>query len=226
MWRHADSLRNFEECLGTHIKPRSIERVPWWRQYREIPEVTQVAFSPDGHTILALRKYDKFILLWDAVTKQQSGILNSDTLELDPTWPRAMGLSQDGEVLIGPADSGRAIAIWDFPKRRLKQVLPVLHGSDQIASLAISPDGSRAAIGDTDLGNISIWDLRRGSMLVTLGGHSGIVYSLAWSPDGTRLVSTGGNMIHFWDSRSDHNYDAELLLDKLSARCLLADEAV
>jgi tetratricopeptide (TPR) repeat protein len=33
-------------------------------------------------------------------------------------------------------------------------------------------------------------------------------------------------MIHFWDSRSDHNYDAELLLDKLSARCLLADEAV
>ena len=188
--------------------------------------ITQVAFSPDGHTNLALRKYDKLISLWDAVTKQQSGILNSATLELDPTWPRAMGLSQDGEVLIGPADSGRAIAIWDFPKRRLKQVLPVLHGSDQIASLAISPDGSRAAIGDADLGNISIWDLRRGSMLVTLGGHSGVVYSLAWSPDGTRLVSTGGNMIHFWDSRSDHNYDAELLLDKLSARCLLADEAV
>src|ERR1017187_9990740 len=85
--------------------------------------ITQVDFSPDGHTILALRKNDKFISLWDADTKQQSGILNSATLEVDPTWPRAIGLSQNGEVLIGPADSGRAIAIWDAVTKQQSGIL-------------------------------------------------------------------------------------------------------
>jgi len=49
---------------------------------------------------------------------------------------------------------------------------------------------------------------------------------LAWSLDGTRLVSSAGDTIRFWDSRSVHDYDAELLLDKLADNCLLVEEQV
>jgi WD40 repeat protein len=110
---------------------------------------------------MALRMSDKSIALWNATTHQASGTLSTNTLETDPSWPRSMALSRNGDVLIGPADTGHAIAVWDLPKRQLKQILPVFHGHGAIASLAISPDGSRAAVGGTGSGNIFVWDLRR-----------------------------------------------------------------
>jgi len=137
-----------------------------------------------------------------------------------------MALSQDGKVLIGTADTGSAIAIWDFPKRRLRRILPVSRGDDMIHSLAISPDGTRIAIGG-DVGNLSVWDLRKETLLVTLSGHSGHLSSLAWTPDGTRLVSSSTDgTVHVWDSRSPHNYEAEILLDKVSEHNLLAEEVI
>jgi WD40 repeat protein/serine/threonine protein kinase len=189
--------------------------------------ISRGAVSPDGRTILALRKHDKSVSLWDIVSKQSTGTLSSDTTEPSPVHPRSMALSQDGETLIGPADNGFAIAIWDFPKRRLKQVLPVFRGHDQIDSLAISPDGSRVAIGGIVSGTLSIWDVRRGRLLVTLGGHVSGVGALAWTPDGTRLVSASRDRtVRIWDSRSLYNYDAELLLDKVSEHSLLVEEMV
>jgi WD40 repeat protein len=195
-----------------------------------IPEgspIGRVGVSPDGRTILAMRNWDKSISLWDAETKRRSGVLDTDTPENNISLPRCFALSQDGGVLVGPADLGLAIAIWDFPKRRLKQILRVFQSNDQIASLAISPDGSRLAVGGYSSGSVSVWDLRRRKPLVTLGGHNGGVLSLAWTPDSTRLVSASEDRtIRVWDSRSPYNYDAELLLDELYEPCLLAEEMV
>jgi WD40 repeat protein len=189
--------------------------------------ISRVAVSPDGRTILALNKYDKSVLLWDVGSKQIAGVLSTDTTEVSNIRPRSMTLSQDGEILIVPAADGSAIAVWDFPNRRLKQILPIFHEGREIGSLAISPDGSRIAVGDVFTGVLSVWDLRQGRLLVTLSGHNGGVTSLAWTPDGTRLVSSSTDRtVRVWDSRSVYNHDAEMLLDKLSGRCLLAEEMV
>jgi WD40 repeat protein len=183
-------------------------------------DISRVAVSPDGRTILALRNADKAILLWDAQMKQYAGVLSSDTTELSSAELRSFALSQDGEILIGPADSGFAIAIWDFPKRRLQRVLPVLHEGDGIGPLAISPDGRRVAVGGQDTGNLSVWDIRKGKLVVALSGHPQGMRSLAWTPDGTRLVSSSiDGTVRVWDSRSSHNHEAELLLDKLAIVC-------
>jgi WD40 repeat protein len=186
-----------------------------------------VAVSPDGHTVLTLRRNDKAIQLWDIGTTRPSGTLGTDTAELSPVMPRSFVLSKDGQVLIGPAESGSAIAIWDFQRRRLKQILPVLRGDNGMGSLAISPDGSRVAFCGYNSASLSVWDLQKGTLLVTLGGHSQNVNSLAWSPDGTRLFTASRDgTVRVWNSRGSYNHEAGLLLEKLSTSCLLAEECV
>lgn len=117
-------------------------------------------------------------------------MLSSGTTDNSSVLLRSLGISQDGDTLIAPADTGSAIAIWDFPKRRLGRILPVLRGDNGISPLAISPDGSRVAMGGTNSGSLSVLDVRKGKLLVALSGHTQGMRSLAWTPDGTRLVSS------------------------------------
>ena len=53
---------------------------------------------------------------------------------------------------------------------------------------AFSPDRKRAVTGV--VGNVvRLWDTETGDELATLRGHSGNVYSVEFSPDGTLLAS-------------------------------------
>ncbi|KAJ5768989.1 hypothetical protein N7520_003548 [Penicillium odoratum] len=52
----------------------------------------------------------------------------------------------------------------------------------------ISLNGSRTASGSQD-NTVRIWDIATGQSISTLEGHWGSVYSIAWSPDGSRIAS-------------------------------------
>lgn len=48
--------------------------------------------------------------------------------------------------------------------------------------------------------NIRFWSVESGQQIFTLSGHKGRVFSLAFSPDGRRLVSSGdGGSVRVWD---------------------------
>jgi WD40 repeat protein len=64
--------------------------------------------------------------------------------------------------------------------------------------LAYSPDGQTLATGSSDR-RIKLWDARTDQEKVNLSGHSGFVYSLAFSPDGRILVSVAGSEVKLWD---------------------------
>ncbi len=68
-----------------------------------------------------------------------------------------------------------------------------------ILSLALSPDGTVVAAGDS-LGNITLRRVADGAWLATLTVHTRAIYSLAFSPDG-RTLATGSNdgSIAVWD---------------------------
>jgi WD40 repeat protein len=68
-----------------------------------------------------------------------------------------------------------------------------------------SLDGTQL-VSCNDEGSVCLWDASDGHLRVSLQGHSGMVKSVAWSPDGTRLASGGGGQgsgeIVVWDAHS------------------------
>ena len=63
-----------------------------------------------------------------------------------------------------------------------------------------SPDGTRLATGSAD-GTAKVWDAAGGRELLTLKGHTGLVWSVSWSPDGTRLATgSSDGTAKVWDA--------------------------
>jgi WD40 repeat protein len=65
----------------------------------------------------------------------------------------------------------------------------------------ISPDGKILATGggDRNGGELTLWDLSTGKEIASLPGFTGPAYSLAFSADGKRLASGGGESVQVWD---------------------------
>ncbi|HEV3256611.1 MAG TPA: serine/threonine-protein kinase, partial [Gemmataceae bacterium] len=86
---------------------------------------------------------------------------------------------------------------WHYGWRRCHAELLTLKGNtSHMSAVAFSPDGKRLAAGsgcdrsgEPLPGEINIWDVATGSVLVSLKGHRYPVTKVAFSPDGKRLVS-------------------------------------
>ncbi len=72
--------------------------------------------------------------------------------------------------------------------------LQTFHPSDNVTSLAWSPDGKHIATGSSTSrgGVIQVWDASTGQQLLSFGSPMASVGSLAWSPDGKRIAAAGG----------------------------------
>jgi WD40 repeat protein len=73
----------------------------------------------------------------------------------------------------------------------------------QCLNVAFSPDGGRLATGG-DENTVMIWDVKMGQRLQTMRGHSGDVYTVAFSPDDGRWVASAGedSTVKVWDSKT------------------------
>jgi WD40 repeat protein len=69
-------------------------------------------------------------------------------------------------------------------------------------SVCFSPDGKRILTGGGVLtrrgdppvpGEVKVWDAEKGRELLTLKGHTGILRSVCFSPDGKRLASASSD---------------------------------
>ena len=83
-------------------------------------------------------------------------------------------------------------------------IQPILTGhTDDVNSVAFSPDGARIASGSDDQ-TIRLWDAKTGAAVgEPLRGHTGLVLSVAFSPDGARIASgSGDETIRLWDAKT------------------------
>ncbi len=169
-------------------------------------QVNQMAFSPDGSLLLSGADANGELFLWDVETgriRQRLAGNGGRVLSVD--------FSGDGQrviaAMVEPPDAGDA-------SLRIAFVYEVASG-DQIATLraentgwlraaALSPDGTRAAIASYDPnefgGTIRLWDVDSGQIIRRLLGHTDVITTVDYAPDGRTLLSGGWDQtVRHWD---------------------------
>ena len=108
--------------------------------------------------------------------------------------------SPDG-ALLATASGDRTARIWDTATGTIIRTLT--GHTSSVTEVAFSPDGTllattsgnwAARIGDAASGRTArIWDAASGALIRTFTGHTGDVYGVAFSPDGTLLATSSAD---------------------------------
>jgi WD40 repeat protein len=103
-----------------------------------------------------------------------------------------MALDREGKFLAVP--NVDAVALFDARTGELVRIL--IGGSGRMYAVAFSPDGKFLAGGNrfdtredkARSNTIRVWDLKTGEVTATIASDAGRIWSVAYSPDGKRLV--------------------------------------
>ncbi|MDZ4817522.1 MAG: protein kinase [Planctomycetota bacterium] len=112
----------------------------------------------------------------------------------------AVALSADGKRFVSGGWDG-TVRIWNSEQAD-KPLKEIPYGGLYVHSVAYSPDGRSVAAGGNDQagGYIKIFDVETGDLKKAMKGHTDTVVSLAFSKDGSRLLSgSWDNTARLWD---------------------------
>ena len=165
-----------------------------------------VFFSPDGRTLVSTR--GKIIRFWDVVNKTISKTLTGHTRQILSLAVSPNGKTVvSGSSIIGEEPQSNALRWWDVETGRMLFSSPNV---DLVTALAFSPNGKILACANSlsmsENRNIYLLDSVSGEILSTLPELHGKTISLAFSPDGKTLASTGWDRtIRLWDPHTGHH---------------------
>jgi WD40 repeat protein len=173
------------------------------------------AFVPDGMRI-SLDSGDNAVRVWKANGGEPPLLLHGHDDQVS-----SVAFSPDGtRIVTGSWD--KTVRVWSAING---ECMLVLRGHDAlVSSVAFSPDGTRIVSGSWDK-TVRVWNATSGAsqLFTTLDGpnaslgwppgtlglrdeHDNLVTSVAFSPDGTRIVSgSSDDTVRVWNATSGEN---------------------
>lgn len=147
----------------------------------------RIVLSADGHTLLAAcRGREEGLILWELATAR---LLREVSLEVERVTDLAV--SPDGQLLACATANG----VFLLDTAEFKQRLFVR--GDYLYGIAFSPDSQHLAIPSNHFQLVRLWNLAVNREVATLA-HQGEPHSVAFTPDGRRLVSQTARSLRTW----------------------------
>ena len=153
--------------------------------------VACVAFSPDGTKVLTGSE-DSTATMWNADTGAEIHSFVGHTSDVN-----SLAFSPDGtKVLTGSRDN--TAKLWDTANGMEIHTFTGFTGT--VNSVSLSPDGAKVLTGGDmhdgstgkHAGEVRMWNAATGAGIRNFAGFTGIVFSAAFSPDGTKVFAGGG----------------------------------
>jgi len=153
--------------------------------YKHEFNIVGAAWSPDGDTLSSI-SYDGQVQLWDAASRTSRKLVRTRLMWYKTRFPHLLAWSPDCRRLAMPHDN-RDIQILDTATGKVERVLR--WDSQQLLSLAWSPDGKLLASGGRD-GILRLWDPESGAEVSRMGNLSlnYQINSISWHPDSSELA--------------------------------------
>jgi WD40 repeat protein len=162
--------------------------------------VTSLAFSPNNR-LLASTSVDRTVRLWDVVERKAASPVHVLHGHTNRVW--SVSFSPDGQQLAS-GSWDRTVRLWSVPEGVPG---PVLQHPQSVCCVAFSPAvGSNMLASGCDDGIVRLWDVsgtKQQQPLRELHEHSSWITSVAFSPDGSQLVSGScDNTVRLWSMAS------------------------
>ncbi|KZV73961.1 WD40 repeat-like protein [Peniophora sp. CONT] len=149
--------------------------------------ILAICLSSDARSLVTGGR-DGIIRIWDIHTRSLDLPLNRHKHSVV-----SLSYARNGTKLVSGSADG-TIWVWDFICGTARDVA----GEDSM-SVAISPSAHLVAAASLD-SIVRVWDANSGVLLQRLRGHMGGVTSIAFTPDGTGLVTgSADHTVMYWD---------------------------
>jgi len=154
--------------------------------------VVDLHWTTDGTKIVSASA-DKTVRVWDGQTGEQIKKLTEHS-----SFVNSVSSARRGPPLVVSGSDDGTAKLWDLRVKKCLQTMPEKY---QVTSVAFSDDASKIYSGGLS-NDISVWDLRKNEVEMTLKGHTNTITGMKVSPDGSYLLSNGmDNTLRVWDMR-------------------------
>jgi WD40 repeat protein/DNA-binding SARP family transcriptional activator len=157
--------------------------------------LVDVAFTPDGDRLLTSGR-DGTTRLWDVSVSGARGGLKVPTAEGIFT---GVAFGPDGATFAAPGEPA-GVTIWDTETgEEVRTLVGLIHA--KVTTVTFSPDGRQLAVASDAMSTPQVWDVDSGELLLTLDWQLAGSRTIAFSADGTGLISgSSDGGVRVWDA--------------------------